>query len=361
MRNRFYIAIILILIPLTALAQASGGQIIRTKPNRESHVPKKNKKVSIVSPPSGYENGVPYVDLGLSVKWGYYNVGASVPEASGNHYAWGETGSKSEYGWGHYFDSKDTNATSDKEYTFYIYNCNNGLKHVSPNSGNDAARAMYGGSWRMPTRRECEELKEKCSWTEINYKGVDGYVVKAQNGNSIFLPEGFSYEMLWGRLNQKGETYYWTSDLFSDFSSRAFSFHLRYDFMVGRLRCYGQLIRPVLSEIQSPNISSNQLTPNERTQANSNVTIISQDKLKKYNIVVCSYTSLSDAKQTFQDLNDNGFFSNIYLDSSNTYRVLMYMGTISLNEAKAKRDKAREKYPDAWILKVENGHEYIVK
>ena len=29
MRNRFYIAIILILIPLTALAQASGGQIRR--------------------------------------------------------------------------------------------------------------------------------------------------------------------------------------------------------------------------------------------------------------------------------------------------------------------------------------------
>jgi hypothetical protein len=37
------------------------------------------------------------------------------------------------------------------------------------------------------------------------------------------------------------------------------------------------------------------------------------------------------------------------------------MGTISLNEAKAKRDKAREKYPDAWILTVVNGREYKVE
>ena len=187
MRNRFYIAIILILIPLTALAQASGGQIIRTKPNRESHVPKKNKKVSIVSPPSGYENGVPYVDLGLSVKWGYYNVGASVPEASGKYYAWGETESKTTYSWKNYFDSKNVDETEpERNYTFHIYNVNNGLKKISPNSGRDAARNMYGGLWRMPSRSECEELKEKCSWTQISYKGVVGYLVKADNGKSIF-------------------------------------------------------------------------------------------------------------------------------------------------------------------------------
>ncbi len=47
-----------------------------------------------------YDDGEPYVpepetkepeaiDLGLSVKWASFNVGASSPEESGNYYAWG--------------------------------------------------------------------------------------------------------------------------------------------------------------------------------------------------------------------------------------------------------------------------------
>ena len=37
------------------------------------------------------------VDLGLSVKWASFNLGASKPEEYGDYYAWGETEVKDEY------------------------------------------------------------------------------------------------------------------------------------------------------------------------------------------------------------------------------------------------------------------------
>lgn len=38
-----------------------------------------------------------YVDLGLSVKWASFNVGATKPEETGDYFAWGETEPKPEY------------------------------------------------------------------------------------------------------------------------------------------------------------------------------------------------------------------------------------------------------------------------
>lgn len=235
---------------LMASAQASGEQITR-KSRKISHsvTNKSNKKKDIISSPSGYHNGIPYVDLGLSVKWGYYNVGASTPESSGYFFAWGETESKSTYNWSNYFDSKKIDYRGiDQKYTFHIYNYSDGLKTITPESGRDAARKTNGGSWRMPSHKEFEELKEKCSWTKSNYNGVDGYIVKANNGKCIFLPIYFSYEMTtWGEV-RKGETYYWSNEMYPNFSSRAYCMFIP-DFLSvtlsGRLRCDGQLIRPV--------------------------------------------------------------------------------------------------------------------
>ena len=38
----------------------------------------------------------------------------------------------------------------------------------------DAARANWGGEWRMPTAKECEELVDpnKCKWEWITKDGV---------------------------------------------------------------------------------------------------------------------------------------------------------------------------------------------
>lgn len=96
---------------------------------------------------NSYINGHEYVDLGLpsGLKWATCNVGANKPEDYGNYYAWGETGTKSSYG-----------ASNSKTY-------GKQMNDIKGNSQYDAARSNWGGSWRLPTEKELEELVNKCT------------------------------------------------------------------------------------------------------------------------------------------------------------------------------------------------------
>ena len=121
-------------------------------------------------------NGHEYVDLGLSVKWATCNVGASSPEDYGDYFAWGETKTKSTY-------YNDNSVTYGKKFS-----------DIGGQSQYDAARAKWGGTWRLPTKAELEELKNKCIWKWTTQNGVKGYKVTGPNGNSIFLPAaGYRY------------------------------------------------------------------------------------------------------------------------------------------------------------------------
>ena len=63
------------------------------------------------------------------------------------------------------------------------------LDDIRGNASYDAARSNWGGSWRLPTRAECEELLNHCSreWGTLN--GVSGVLFTSKkNGNSIFFP-----------------------------------------------------------------------------------------------------------------------------------------------------------------------------
>ena len=119
---------------------------------------------------SGTLNGHDYVDLGLSVKWATCNVGATKPSDYGNYYAWGETKTKTEY-------TFDNSKTYGKE-----------MGDISGKKRYDAARAIWGGSWRMPTAAEIQELIDNCTWTWTVQDGHNGYRITGPNGNSIFLP-----------------------------------------------------------------------------------------------------------------------------------------------------------------------------
>ena len=132
------------------------------------------KKISLSSTyrATGTINGNTYVDLGLSVKWATCNVGANSPEDYGDYYAWGETSTKSRY---------------DE------YNCETYGKSIGDIGGTsrDVAHVKWGGSWRMPTWTEFEELLNKgnCTWGWTTLNGKKGYkVTSRKNGNSIFLP-----------------------------------------------------------------------------------------------------------------------------------------------------------------------------
>ena len=138
---------------------------------------------------SNDDNKEPFgaVDLGLSVKWATCNIGASTPEEYGDYYAWGETETKEDSSWETY-KYGDSDAL-----TKYCTNSDHGTvdNKTVLEPEDDVAHVKLGGSWRMPTDAEWEELLENCTWTKTtNYNGtgVEGRIVTATNGKSIFLP-----------------------------------------------------------------------------------------------------------------------------------------------------------------------------
>ncbi len=135
-----------------------------------------------------------YVDLGLSVKWATRNLGAEDKNASliGDYYAWGETQAKSEYTPENYKYYKKgswryglTKYCSDPHggYNDFVDN------KMTLDTDDDAARAVRGKEWRMPTPDEIEELVKNCTWSyTYDYKGYVGYKVTGKTGYSIFHP-----------------------------------------------------------------------------------------------------------------------------------------------------------------------------
>ena len=192
--------------------------------------------------PANVHEGHEWVDLGLpsGLKWATCNVGAWNPEDYGDYYAWGEVNTKSVY---------------------ERYNCSTYEKSLGNISGTpryDVARAKWGGSWRMPTREEFEELIDNCTWKWTTKGGHNGYKVTGPNGNSIFLPAA-GFGKVAGSFDKESDGYYWSTTpnesntqltySYSQFSCSLHFCNLRtrgywttdwYD------RGYGRSVRPVL-------------------------------------------------------------------------------------------------------------------
>ncbi len=116
-------------------------------------------------------NGHEAIDLGLSVKWATCNVGAFAPEEYGDYFAWGETESKEEY-------------TAANSLTYGQED----VKHIAGDVRYDAARCHWRATWRLPNKKEWEELRDKCTWLWSSREGIFGYNIIGPNGNAIFLP-----------------------------------------------------------------------------------------------------------------------------------------------------------------------------
>ena len=173
-------------------------------------------------------NGHEYVDLGLSVKWATCNVGASQPEQYGHYYAWGETKTKAEYT----IKNSKTRKTNIGD-----------IKGTS----RDVAYVKWGGTWRMPTEAEFQELMDNCDyeWTTLN--GVKGgNFTSKKNGKSIFLPAaGWRYGTSLGDAGSSG--YYWSSTPYESNTQGAYDLYFdsfSHDWFWGG-RYDGQSVRPV--------------------------------------------------------------------------------------------------------------------
>ena len=126
------------------------------------------------------------VDLGLSVYWASCNLGAEKPEDYGDYYAWGETEPKENYSWSTYKFGTRSSGPFSKYNTKESYGTVDNKTVLEPED--DVAHVTLGDNWRMPTDEEWTELREKCTWTWTMQNGVNGRLVTASNGNSIFLP-----------------------------------------------------------------------------------------------------------------------------------------------------------------------------
>ena len=155
---------------------------------------------------------VDYVDLGLSVKWAPYNVGATSETDYGYYFAWGEVTQKTDYSWSTYKWCEGTKTTLTKYNTKTEYGTVDNKTVLE--AADDAASANMGGTWRMPTREEFQELIDNTTHAWVtNYKGsgVNGYTFTG-NGNTIFLPAA-GYRMGTDFSGRGTYCNYWLSSL----------------------------------------------------------------------------------------------------------------------------------------------------
>ncbi len=229
--KKIFTCIVIALLSLTSYAQTEkklavykNGKITHTIPLME---------IDSIKVLSGCEiNGQEYVDLGLpsGLKWATCNIGASSPEEYGNYYAWGEVVPKDEY-------------TSENSVTYGEF-----FRDISGNARLDAARANWGGTWRMPTATEIDELVNNCTWTWTAINSINGYKVTGPNGNSIFFPAaGYRGESSLYSAGSRG--YYWSSTSFEDDSRYRLSYLLYFNSSSHSrdysIRYDGRSVRPV--------------------------------------------------------------------------------------------------------------------
>lgn len=193
------------------------------------------------------------VDLGLSVKWATCNVGANSPEEYGGYYAWGEVEEKEVYSWGNY---KWGELQSGEEYVTK-YNTQSKFGTVDNKTTldpeDDVAHVRWGGSWRMPTKDEIEELVKKCIWEWTTKNGIKGYLFTGPNGNKIFLPAaGRRYDDWFADFGRF--CYFRSASLFpkSIYGSAVYSLYFHYNSAYKEVelrdddsRDFGHSVRPV--------------------------------------------------------------------------------------------------------------------
>ena len=141
------------------------------------------------------------VDLGLSVKWASMNLGAKNKYDCGLFYRFGElTGhgcfDTFDRSWSSYFTSIGGNGNSSSD-------CGGSKDPLADYKGIviplefDAAHETLGGTWRMPTRQEINELVDNCTFTWLSvdqtYSICAMKATSNVNGKSIIIPMSGCY------------------------------------------------------------------------------------------------------------------------------------------------------------------------
>lgn len=239
-----------LVLPLLAMPFVSCGEEEENN-NSDSEKEQSSSKGEIVPPDV---NGKEYVDLGLpsGTYWAKMNLGATSIEDYGDVYSWGETTTKTIW--------------DDSNYIFYKKGEVNGYtKYITEHDANemgyqgfydnktvlelqdDAAHAEMGGSWRMPTKEDFDELLANCESSWTTYNNVYGYKFTAKNNSWIFLPAGGAGGFD-GRFYQGEDGSYWASSLYTSYCDMVWRIYFSEDFqcsVINAWRGYGYSVRGV--------------------------------------------------------------------------------------------------------------------
>lgn len=225
--------IILSLIALMA-AVSTNAQVVEVYENGELlntyyNTPKKNYKVVFKDSDDGTTiNGHEYVKI-AGRKWATMNVGATTVADSwntsyGGFYAWGETTtyykSVGEKAVTMGKDASDAHLPGIKyAYDFIYYSGTSGkytFKEWTPapydastkvlTADNDVASAMWGGSWRMPTRDDFNKLIDACGGGSVPSTLPRGII----NGGIYWIPDSTTLDRV--QYNVAGVLFVATAD-----------------------------------------------------------------------------------------------------------------------------------------------------
>lgn len=185
-----------------------------------------------------------YVDLGLpsGTLWATRNVGADTLYEYGDYFSWGEIAPK---------DSCKINnsKTYNKEMNVLLPDSNG---DISGNPAYDAATAIWGPEWKIPTHEEQMELYTYCKFEPMKTShGTNGYLITGPNGSYIFLPAAGYRDGEHGD-HQAGNYFghYWSSTP-AEWHGESILLHFEKSYSLSpyyALRYYGCSIRPVLKK-----------------------------------------------------------------------------------------------------------------
>lgn len=196
-------------------------------------------------------NGHEYVDLGLpsGTLWATCNVGAEKPEDYGDYFAWGETtgynSGKTNFDWSTYKWCNGSYYSMTKYCT--SSNCGTVDNKTELELEDDAARANWGGNWRMPSSAQIDELINECYTEWTTQGGVYGRKVTGKNGNSIFLPAAGSHS--YSEFDNEGPYgWCWSRSLAGSVGACCMCFGSDVFGKQDHIRIHGWSVRPVASE-----------------------------------------------------------------------------------------------------------------
>lgn len=212
-------------------------------------------------------NNVEYVEI-EGIKWATMNLGANSITDVGQYFQWGDTqgynaeqvGINKNFSWTDY--KYNNNGSNPSKYNMSKYNSSDEKRVID--QSDDAAYNTYGGTWRMPTQEEVENLYDNTSWkytSSYNNIAIPGiiFTYKKDSSKKLFFPFGGVCRD--GSIdNQLTTGYYWTSNINIQDLTKACYFGMSEHIInyTGNdwYRRSGMFIRPILDETEQTSFNA---------------------------------------------------------------------------------------------------------